>query len=117
MGLPDISEPSAIDFQHLGLYTGGDVALNREVLKLFRGQCAQLLEQLQSEPDDEGYRYAAHSLKGAARAVGAWTVAEAAQHVEQVREAPAATRRAAIAVLADAFAQASAVALSYESGD
>jgi HPt (histidine-containing phosphotransfer) domain-containing protein len=74
---------SAIDIEHLSRQTGGDLALERELLGLFAQQCVRHLRTIHSAEDPAARRDAAHTLKGAARAIGAWQVAEAADLVEQ----------------------------------
>jgi HPt (histidine-containing phosphotransfer) domain-containing protein len=59
---------------------------------------------------------AAHTLKGAARAVGAWQVAEAADAIEQrIAEADARRTEAAMDTLALAAAEARAVIGRFDS--
>ncbi len=71
-----------IDHQHLARYTFGNVALEAEVLQLFVEQAPQYMGQLQVAETPKAWRDAAHTLKGSARAVGAWFVADAAQKAE-----------------------------------
>lgn len=74
-----------VDLVHLARYTGGDADLNAEVLQLFLDQSAQLLEQLHAaleNRDHKSWREIAHSLKGAARGIGAFAMADAAAAVE-----------------------------------
>ncbi len=71
-----------IDLVHLSRYTLGERALEREVLELFCTQSFLYLEQLRLSPTDLDWKSAAHTIKGSARAVGAWQVAEAAQRAE-----------------------------------
>lgn len=75
--------PKPIDTAHLSRQTGGDHALERELLTLFAQQCATLLRTIHGNADTQARLDAAHSLKGAARAVGAWQVSEAAEQIEQ----------------------------------
>jgi HPt (histidine-containing phosphotransfer) domain-containing protein len=79
---------TAIDFEHLARQTGGDLALERELLVLFSQQCVRHLRTIHGSADDQARRDAAHTLKGAARAIGAWQVADAADLVEQQLGAP-----------------------------
>jgi HPt (histidine-containing phosphotransfer) domain-containing protein len=75
-------EPRAlIDSAHLAEQCGGDPALARDVLSLFVALAPALVERIAS--GDEGARDAAHQLKGAALALGAWPVADLAAEVEQ----------------------------------
>jgi HPt (histidine-containing phosphotransfer) domain-containing protein len=57
-----------------------DAGLAREVLGLFADQAARVLGQLASLPPDAGAL--AHTLKGSARAIGAFGVAAAAEALE-----------------------------------
>ena len=93
----------AIDFNHLDAYTAGDHDLIREVLRLFRGQVAQLIDILGEAQDAKTWKDTAHGIKGAARGIGAWRTAEAAAVVEQFNFADAAGRATALDVLAVAF--------------
>jgi HPt (histidine-containing phosphotransfer) domain-containing protein len=77
------AQQQPIDFVHLACQTGGDQALEAELLALFAAQCARQLADMADPRRSAGQkRDAAHTLKGAARAIGAWGVAEAAQEVE-----------------------------------
>ena len=79
---------TAIDLEHLARQTGGDLALERELLVLFSQQCARHLRTIHGSADDNVRRDAAHTLKGAARAIGAWQVADAADLIEQQLAVP-----------------------------
>ena len=108
--------PCPLDLVHLARQSLGDRGLEGELLSLFSGQCAQILAQIEASaaagrhgsiPD------LAHTLKGSARAVGAFAVAEAAGACEIARsgELPAAVARldaavaAARAVIVDLLAE------------
>lgn len=74
-----------VDLAHLAHYTGGDTALNTEILGLFLDQSTQLIGQLAQaldQHDQKGWREIAHSLKGAARGIGAFGLADAAALAE-----------------------------------
>ena len=103
-----------IDFDHLRLYTGGDVPLTREVLQLFRTQCAQLLGTLEDTHDLKLIKETAHGIKGACRSVGAWDAAEAAEGVEAALSGDASDRQRAVAALAEILPKVWAAALAYE---
>ncbi|MBQ8106365.1 MAG: Hpt domain-containing protein [Afipia sp.] len=77
---PLVPEETAIDVQHLGRMTLGEAALEAEVLGLFSAQSADLVGRLKTIPADAAAL--AHTLKGSARAIGAFRVAEAALGVE-----------------------------------
>ncbi len=74
---------TAIDLAHLARQTGGDHELERELLALFSQQCARHLRTIHAAADPQARIDAAHTLRGAASAVGAWQVAEAAGVIEQ----------------------------------
>src|SRR5437660_6191322 len=74
-----------IDLAHLKRMTSGDIRLTREVLGMFASQTARLLGAVAAEP--AGGAALAHTLKGSARAIGAFAVAEAAEALEAAIEA------------------------------
>ncbi|HWY66483.1 MAG TPA: Hpt domain-containing protein [Rhizomicrobium sp.] len=76
-----------IDMNHLARYTGGDRTLNTEILRLFNGQLNSMVDQLLTvlqQRDVRRWREVTHSLKGAARGVGAFAVGEAAAAAEPI---------------------------------
>ena len=78
---PLAPDAPAIDIEHLGRMTLGERELEREVLTLFAQQSADLLVRLEKLPR-EGASLA-HTLKGSARGIGAFAVADAADRLEQ----------------------------------
>ncbi len=74
-----------IDLVHLSRFTLGDRALEREALELFASQAGIYLERLRSAATDREWRDAAHSLKGSARAIGAFRVGAAAELAEALQ--------------------------------
>lgn len=106
----DGEEPEApVDMTHLARYTLGDAALEREVLELFCTQSVSYLEQLRAATSQKDWRHAAHSLKGSARAVGAWRMARVAEYVETLCEdMPPEVRAAQIGELEASLQEASA---------
>ena len=76
---PLVPEADPIDLAHLKRMTLGDARLQREVLAMFSSQAARLAEALAGLPAEA--LQLAHTLSGAARAVGAFAVAEAAEGV------------------------------------
>ncbi len=77
----------AIDLVHLSRMTFGDRALEREVLQLFARQSAQIVAKLATASAAE-MSPLAHTLKGSAAGVGAWSVADAAGAVERASQSP-----------------------------
>jgi HPt (histidine-containing phosphotransfer) domain-containing protein len=76
-----------VDLSHLARYTGGDRALNSEILRLFDGQVGEMVTQLLSilqQRDARKWREVTHTIKGAARGVGAFAMGEAAANAEPV---------------------------------
>ena len=103
---PLAPDDGPIDIDHLQRMTLGDAGLEREVLAMFSAQSVSLIGTLATLPTDTGAL--AHTLKGSARAIGAFRVADAADCLE------AAIRHGddpgqALTELNDAVAQARAV--------
>ena len=77
-----------VDLDHLDRYTGGDRVINEEILRLFDDQCRELLTKLdgltEAEFDTKAWHEIAHTLKGAARSIGAFELGDAAAAAEQV---------------------------------
>jgi HPt (histidine-containing phosphotransfer) domain-containing protein len=77
---PLAPDDGPIDIEHLQRMTLGDASLEREVLAMFSAQAVRLIGALATLPPDTGTL--AHTLKGSARAIGAFGVADAAGHLE-----------------------------------
>jgi HPt (histidine-containing phosphotransfer) domain-containing protein len=73
----------AVDFGYLETYAAHDQAVIDEVLALFREQAALWRRLLDPTEPSEGWRDAAHTMKGAALGVGAGDLAEACALAEQ----------------------------------
>jgi HPt (histidine-containing phosphotransfer) domain-containing protein len=71
-----------IDEVHLERMTLGDRNLEREVLEIFARQTTMTLERIAGAGPARAAA-AAHTLKGSARGIGAWRVAQAAERLEQ----------------------------------
>jgi HPt (histidine-containing phosphotransfer) domain-containing protein len=100
---PLAPDDGPIDIEHLQRMTLGDAGLKQEVLAMFSAQAVGLIGALAALPADAGAL--AHTLKGSARAIGAFQVADAAEELEaliQSGDDPA----QALAELDDAVAQA-----------
>jgi HPt (histidine-containing phosphotransfer) domain-containing protein len=99
---------AALDLEHLRRFTLGDQSLEFEILALFAKQAPITLEALQAAGADRDWKIAAHTLKGSARAVGAWRVARLAEAAEGLsrRQNPAGCD-AALRELSAALAEAS----------
>jgi HPt (histidine-containing phosphotransfer) domain-containing protein len=78
-----------IDLDHLNHYTGGDRAVNEQILRMFQEQCAGTLVKLEALAKENGagskaWHDLAHTLKGAARGVGAFALADVAAETEKI---------------------------------
>lgn len=102
---PLVPEGPVLDLDHLERMTLGERELEREVLTLFVQQSTDLLARLGKLPR-EGASLA-HTLKGSARAIGAFAVADAADELERrLRQGLPVT--AEVAALAQAIGSAQA---------
>jgi HPt (histidine-containing phosphotransfer) domain-containing protein len=79
---PLAPDDGPIDFEHLKRMTLGDAGLEHEVLAMFAAQSTKLIGSLANLPDDAPTL--THTLKGSARAIGAFAVADAAARLEAV---------------------------------
>jgi HPt (histidine-containing phosphotransfer) domain-containing protein len=70
-----------LDLAHLARQTAGDRALAQEVLWIFLQQVQSAKEDM-PRADPAERRFLAHRIKGAARAVGAFAMADAAERLE-----------------------------------
>ncbi|MEQ1755875.1 MAG: Hpt domain-containing protein [Micropepsaceae bacterium] len=73
---------AAVDYAHLKVQAADDLDVMREVLQLFVVHTEQLMTELAHASDVRTWKQIAHSLKGSARGVGAFTLAEAAADAE-----------------------------------
>ena len=100
----------SVDLDHLARYTGGDETINNEVLKLFNAQTSELVLKLQAildARDAKSWKEITHTLKGAARGVGAFPLADAAAFAEPID--PASDRSNASLAISALKTQAEAV--------
>jgi HPt (histidine-containing phosphotransfer) domain-containing protein len=101
-----------VDLAHLAQYTGGDAALDAEVLQMFVDQSASLLRDLEAvleSHDIKSWKFITHSLKGAARYIGAFALADVAEEAEPID--PAVQIEAALAAVSALQARAENVEL------
>lgn len=96
---PAPGEGPAIDRAHLDRQTFADPALQVEVLGLFQDELPNALQRLRSAATAKDWHFAAHALKGSARAVGAARLAALALAAEQAAGKPG-TRDRLIAEIA-----------------
>lgn len=91
-----------IDLDHLARYTGGERQLNAEILQLFDGQISSMVAEMDAiiaSGDVTRWREVAHTIKGAARGVGAFPMGDAAAKAEPVNPANPDEAKAAIRTL------------------
>lgn len=100
---------AALDVTHLSTQAGGDEALMRQVLDLFLEHAAEVVDALATSTDPQDWRDHAHALKGSAKGVGCWAVAEAALAAEQLVLDPR-----AIGPIREAFSDARAAILQFQ---
>ena len=81
---PLAPDDGPIDIEHLARMTLGDIRLEREVLAMFSAQAVSLVGTLSRLPADAGAL--THMLTGSARAIGAFRVADAAWHLQEVMQ-------------------------------
>jgi HPt (histidine-containing phosphotransfer) domain-containing protein len=100
-----------VDFGYLEDFAAGDAAVIDEVLELFREQAAVWARLL--DPGVDSWRDAVHTIKGAARGVGAFALGEACAWAEAkgVKALPS-VRDALDSALADIAAYAHERALN-----
>jgi HPt (histidine-containing phosphotransfer) domain-containing protein len=110
--------PPPFDLAHLRDQTFADEDLARELLTLLDGQIVALLTVIAQPGDARTRSDAAHTLKGGARAVGAFALADAAAAVEETLArggpGPGANDLATLAAQAQAARRAIA---SWSTGD
>ncbi|MDH4981439.1 Hpt domain-containing protein [Hyphomicrobium sp. D-2] len=80
----DADQP--VDLGHLRRFTHGDAALEAEILALFSDQLPVTIRALKDATSIKDWNIAAHTLKGSARAVGAWSLANAAEEAENLTQ-------------------------------
>jgi HPt (histidine-containing phosphotransfer) domain-containing protein len=102
---PLAPDDGSIDLEHLRRMTLGDAGLEREVLAMFAAQTVGLIGALAALPAEAGAL--AHTLKGSARAIGAFAVADAAMRLETAMQKGDDPARA-LAGLVDAVTEARA---------
>lgn len=73
---------AVFDPEHLDRMTSGDQDLQAEVLDLFRHQAELWGRLLDPQFPSDNWGDAAHTLKGAARGIGAWKLADICQDAE-----------------------------------
>jgi HPt (histidine-containing phosphotransfer) domain-containing protein len=78
---PSSAQP--VDLIHLARQTMNDAVLEREVLELFVRQSGLYVQRFKESQQENERKQAAHTIKGSARGIGAWDVAEKATLLEE----------------------------------
>ena len=76
------SMSALIDTKHLGLYVGDDVALRNEILNIYEDQLRHWMMCLNPSMADDDWYHANHTLKGASRGVGVWSIGDLCEGAE-----------------------------------
>lgn len=76
-----------LDTEHFRHMTGGDAALQAEIVMLFRGQAELWQRLIIPDAPVHTWRDAVHTLKGSARGLGLWRLAEACEAAEAATKA------------------------------
>jgi HPt (histidine-containing phosphotransfer) domain-containing protein len=109
----------SVDLEHLARYTGGDKALNDEIMRLFDMQASELVAKLHGildARDAKSWKEVTHTLKGAARGIGAFEMGDAAARCEPVDLADRVRASAAIATLEASATQVQCFIKDYLAG-
>lgn len=77
------------DRPHFAHMTGGDAALEVEIVQIFRTQTQLWSRLLIPDAPTPIWRDAAHTVKGSARGLGLWALAEACERAEELGKAGA----------------------------
>lgn len=80
-------ETIVLDLDHLSGFTGGDPDFECQVLDIFVENAPGYLDDL-CRIEQENWKMTAHKLKGAARSIGAWRLARAAERAEKMPSPP-----------------------------
>ncbi len=87
------ADPAIFDQEHLHQYTGGDPALERELVNLFLSHFVPVRTQLDAARSAQEWKFAAHSIKGSARSMGAPQIAALADRLDSLEfEVPKASK-------------------------
>jgi HPt (histidine-containing phosphotransfer) domain-containing protein len=91
------SRSRPIDLEHLSRQTLGDRNVEQEVLAMFASQALAVRDSIMQANASERLQLA-HGLKGSARGVGAFTLADCADRIEKSPDDRAAVKRLAVLI-------------------
>lgn len=94
-----MTEEAPIDRAQLAEFTGGDPDIETDILTVFFENAPDYIVALEAAEPGDDWRQKAHRLKGAARGIGAWPLARAAERAERTEPDELATRRAGLLAL------------------
>ena len=72
------------DRAHLASFTGGDIVLERGLVRDYCHNARDYLASLHGAPSQKRWRDAAHKLKGASRGIGCWQIAMLCEAAERI---------------------------------
>lgn len=101
--------PATFDRDHFAMMTGGDDALQAEIVAMFRVQAQLWSRLLIPDAPTATWADAAHTAKGSAKGLGLWRLAAACDEAESLGRAGAmegAMVAAALARVREALAEA-----------
>ena len=91
------SRSRPIDLEHLSRQTLGDRNVEQEVLAMFASQALAVRDCIMQANASERFQLA-HGLKGSARGIGAFTLADCADRIEKSPDDRAALKRLAVLI-------------------
>ena len=86
--MSEASDPQTFDQAHFGVMTGDDRALQVEVVGIFRAQIETMRPEFAPQTPVATWKATAHKLKGSARGIGLWALAEACVRAEAAAADP-----------------------------
>ncbi len=84
---------TVFDRDHLAHYTMDDPELEREIVSLFLAQLPSILDSLLKASSRDDWRFATHTLKGSAFAIGACKIGAIAKKLEAIQNFENSERR------------------------
>lgn len=96
-------DKAVLDLEHLDHHTFNDSCLRNELLTMFASQVVEQQKLLAGCEEHGDWLVATHTMKGSARAVGAWTICDVAEILESLPESSwLQDKRTELAVLGEA---------------
>lgn len=95
------------DRAHLASFTGGDVVMERGLIREFCHNAREQLAMLRGAPNERRWRDCAHKLKGAARGIGCWQISVLCETAERLDPSDETARRHVTGQIGDLLDQLS----------